>query len=148
MTWPGIEPRSSGPLNFRMIVWKNRKKVSRGQRITFIVCSYPTLFVLFLKGAIFCTRSDLIQIIFKQIRLVHGILKDTTTPGQSEPESNGNEGVLYTLQVSRTGASPLDAVGDPIKIGAFNLILERYECFYPPHTYTAKFFYMNGLGIK
>ena len=32
-----------------------------------------------------------------------------TNPGQSEPRSNDNEGVLHTLQISRTGASPSDA---------------------------------------
>ena len=31
---------------------------------------------------------------------------DTTTPSQSGPKSNGNEGVLHILQSSKTGASP------------------------------------------
>ena len=35
-------------------------------------------------------------------------LKGTTTPGRSGPRSNGNEGILHTLQISRTNASPLD----------------------------------------
>ena len=34
----------------------------------------------------------------------------TTTPGQSEPGSNGNEGVIHTPQTFRTGASPPDAI--------------------------------------
>ena len=34
----------------------------------------------------------------------------TTTPSQSRPESNGNEGVLHILQSSKTGATPSDAV--------------------------------------
>ena len=34
----------------------------------------------------------------------------TTTPGQSEPESKANEGVVNTLQVFKTGASPSDVV--------------------------------------
>ena len=32
-------------------------------------------------------------------------LTDTTTPGQSEPGSNGNESILHIPQNSRTGAS-------------------------------------------
>ena len=39
-----------------------------------------------------------------------GILAGTTTLNQSWLGSNGNEGVLYTLQISRTGASLSDAV--------------------------------------
>ena len=35
---------------------------------------------------------------------------DATTLDQSEPGSNGNEGVLYIPQSSRTGASPSDVV--------------------------------------
>ena len=37
-----------------------------------------------------------------------GALTGTTTLAQSEPESNGNEGVLYTFQSPRIRASPLD----------------------------------------
>ena len=37
-----------------------------------------------------------------------GALTGTTTPGQSEPESNGNEGIHHIPQSSRTGASPSD----------------------------------------
>ena len=33
-----------------------------------------------------------------------------TAPGQSRSESNGNEGVFYIHQNSRTGASPSNAV--------------------------------------
>ena len=32
------------------------------------------------------------------------------TQGQSGPESNGNEEVLHTPQISKTGASPSDTV--------------------------------------
>ena len=55
----------------------------------------------------FCTRSYQIQISFKQIYLT---LTDTITPGQSEPRSNGNEGIQHTTQISKTGASPSNAV--------------------------------------
>ena len=37
-------------------------------------------------------------------------LTDTTTPGQSRPESNGNEGVHYIPQSSRSGASLSDGL--------------------------------------
>ena len=40
------------------------------------------------------------------IWLIDGILTGTFTPGQSGLLSNGNEGVLYSPQISRTGASP------------------------------------------
>ena len=46
---------------------------------------------------IFCTQSD---VIFKQI---HFTRSGTNTPGKSGLGSNGNEGVLHTLQTSRTG---------------------------------------------
>ena len=36
-----------------------------------------------------------------------GTLSGTTTPGQSGPGSNGNEGVVHIPQSSRTGASPI-----------------------------------------
>ena len=38
-----------------------------------------------------------------------GTLIGTTTLDQSGPESNGNEGVLYTPQITWTGALPSDA---------------------------------------
>ena len=39
-----------------------------------------------------------------------GILIGTTNPCQSRAGSNGNEEVLHTPQISRTGASQLSAV--------------------------------------
>ena len=45
------------------------------------------------------------------IRHINGTLSDATTPGQSGPGCNGNEGVLHILQSSSiTGASPLDCL--------------------------------------
>ena len=38
------------------------------------------------------------------------IITGTTIPGQSGPESTGNEGVDSTPQISKIGTSPLDAV--------------------------------------
>ena len=35
---------------------------------------------------------------------------DTNTPSQSEPESNGKEGVLHSSQSPKTGALPSDRV--------------------------------------
>ena len=37
-------------------------------------------------------------------------LTNTTTLNQSGPGINGNEGVLYTPQISKTGVSPSNAV--------------------------------------
>ena len=37
-------------------------------------------------------------------------LTGSTTLRQSEPGSNGNEGILHILQSSRTGVSPLDGL--------------------------------------
>ena len=44
------------------------------------------------------------------MRPIDGILTGTITLGQSGPGSNGNEGTLYFLQSSGTGASPSNAV--------------------------------------
>ena len=41
---------------------------------------------------------------------VDGTLTSIITLIQSEPGSNGNEGVHYTTQISKTGASSSDAV--------------------------------------
>ena len=41
-------------------------------------------------------------------------LTGTTTPGPSRFGSNNNEGLLHTIQSSRTGASSLDAVQDTL----------------------------------
>ena len=51
------------------------------------------------------------QIIFKRpIRPIDETLTGTTTPSQSGLGSNGNEGVLHTPQIIKTGASPSDVV--------------------------------------
>ena len=47
------------------------------------------------------------QIIYTQI---YGTLMHTVTLGESEPESNGNEEILHTPQISRTRVSSLNAV--------------------------------------
>ena len=44
----------------------------------------------------------------KQFWLIVGTLTVITTPGQSGPDSNGNEGVFHNFQRSRTRASPSD----------------------------------------
>ena len=41
---------------------------------------------------------------------IDGTLTGTTTLGQSGPESNSNQGVLYIPQSSRSGDSPSDTV--------------------------------------
>ena len=76
---------------------------------------YSTLMffvLLFLKRVFFCRQSFWILIGFKPIYLTHkdGTLTSTITPGQSGPESIGNETMHHTLQISWTGASSSDAV--------------------------------------
>ena len=44
------------------------------------------------------------------IWLIGQTLISTTTPGQSRPESNGKEGVLFTPHISKTETSPSDVV--------------------------------------
>ena len=39
---------------------------------------------------------------------IDGILSSATTPEKSGPESNGNEGVLSILRISKAGTSPSD----------------------------------------
>ena len=41
---------------------------------------------------------------------MYGTLTSTTTLSKGGPGSNGSKGVLRTRQISRTGASPSDAV--------------------------------------
>ena len=78
-----------------------------------INCSYLTLIILLNYNHLFAhsymvSYSCLIQIIFKQIYLTDRW--DPTTPSQSGPGSNDNEGLLHTPKIFRTGASLLDAV--------------------------------------
>ena len=44
------------------------------------------------------------------LRPIDRILSGATIPGQSGPGSDGNEGLLYITQISKTKASPSDAV--------------------------------------
>ena len=46
----------------------------------------------------------------KSFWFIDGNLTGTTTPGQSVPYSNANEGVLHTSMISRTGASQSDVI--------------------------------------
>ena len=41
---------------------------------------------------------------------IGGTLKGITSPGQSGPESNGNEEVVHIPQIFKAGASPSDRV--------------------------------------
>ena len=55
-----------------------------------------------------------------------GNLIDTATPDQSEPGSNVNEDIPYTLKISRTVASPSDVIlyrgpGIPLLEGLISL---------------------------
>ena len=44
------------------------------------------------------------------MQLIDSTLSGASTPGQSGPGSNDNEGVLHIPQNSRTGASPSDGL--------------------------------------
>ena len=59
-------------------------------------------------------HSNIILIIFKEIYSVHRLDSNwyyrMTTLTKSSSGSNGNEELVHSLQISRTGASPLDAV--------------------------------------
>ena len=70
-------------------------------------CTFIFTFLLLFLKIYFCTSSNQIQIILKCIIVT---LTSTTTPGKSEPGSNGNEEVLHSSLISRTGASPSDAI--------------------------------------
>ena len=96
------------------------------------------IFILFPEG-IFFTRSNRIRLVPKHIYLTLGwtiyltlgwpiyltlgwpiyltlgwpiylTQTDSTTPDKNGPESNGNNGVLYIPQISRTRTSPLETV--------------------------------------
>ena len=74
----------------------------RGWVIMFIVCTY-LWFLCFLK--VFCTRSNRIWLIFKQIYVTHRWNpNNTTTANQSGSVSNGNKDVLHTSQIFKIGA--------------------------------------------
>ena len=47
----------------------------------------------------------------RQFNLTFRTESGATTPGKSEPGSNGNEGVLYIPQSAKIGASPSDCLG-------------------------------------
>ena len=61
---------------------------------------------LLLKSSFFCTQPYQMEIIFKHLLDSVGI----GTPDQNGPGCNGNDGVLHTPQISRTGASPSDSI--------------------------------------
>ena len=73
-------------------------------QLTFIACNkYSNLNNLQLYGIKFCY---LIQIIFKRFyRPIDGTLTASSTARKNGPMSNGNEGVLHTPQIFRTGTS-------------------------------------------
>ena len=54
-------------------------------------------------------------------------LSGATTPGQSGPGSNDNEGVLQITQIFRTGASPSDSFVSYSGHAKCSLKLGRYK---------------------
>ena len=67
---------------------------------------------LYIKTSLFQTIQFSINTQFSSIWPINRTLLAATTPGQSEPGNDGNEGVLHIPQSSSiTGASPLDCFG-------------------------------------
>ena len=56
----------------------------------------------------------------------------STTLGQSWLGSNGNEGVLHTPQIFRTGASPIDTIQFYIQDTLFDWILLLHSVYSKP----------------
>ena len=61
---------------------------------------------LFTNNFFFFQTQFFYELIFWSIQPIDGTLTGTTTPKQSGPGCNGNEGVLHISQDSRTGTSP------------------------------------------
>ena len=75
-----------------------------GKRISFNILS--DLYFLYCYLNFFCTWSTQIQrFLNRSILPVDGSIISTTTPSQSGPGINGNEGVLHTPEISTSGAS-------------------------------------------
>ena len=55
-------------------------------------------------------QSNMNNFLNRSIWPINESLTGTTNLGPSGPGSNSSEGVLHILQISRTGASPLDVV--------------------------------------
>ena len=74
---------------------------------------------------------------FSSIWRIHRTLSDATTPGQSGPGSNGNEGVLRISESSSiTGTSPPDRLvsylGHLLGMGVLPLCRDAVSVFYCP----------------
>ena len=70
---------------------------------------YTFLWSCFFKRFFFFLHKVLLNINNIQT-VLDGPLKGTITPGQNGPKSHGNERVCHTHQISRTRASPSDAI--------------------------------------
>ena len=59
---------------------------------------------------------------------IDGTLSSATTPGQSEPGGNGNEGVIHIPQISKAGVLPSDGLMSyPGHIGAGGGVLPLHR---------------------
>ena len=72
--------------------------VSSNYLMTVIICLHTVIWF-----QVFLSNPNNFQTYF-----IDGDLTDTTTLSQSRPGSNGNE--FFTPQITRTGASPPDAI--------------------------------------
>ena len=57
-----------------------------------------------------CKKAHRIRLILKPIWPIDESVTEFTTPGQRGPGNNGNNGIRYTFQIFRTGASPFRVV--------------------------------------
>ena len=84
--------------------------------------------------AFFCTRSDWIRIIFKQIYLTHKLDSIRYTQDQTGPGPNGSEEILNNPRSSRNRASPFDAIQCPLgRWGCLTLLQGVQWSFSKPH---------------
>ena len=81
--------------------------------LIYIICTvisfhtFPSItnnVLLFLKNFFAEGPIEYEQFLKRSIKAIDGTLTGTTTPGQSRSGNNGNEGLLYILQIFRTRA--------------------------------------------
>ena len=93
---------------FRVLIYITNNS-SRDQSFVFIWLNNQT--VLFLTIQFSMSHLFAFSLNVKQFYLTHRNLSGTTTPSQSQPESDGSEGVLCVPQSSNvTGVSPSDCL--------------------------------------
>ena len=99
---------------------------------TFFSYLIPNPF-LYKQTVLFQVIKFSISILFSSIWPIDKTLSGATTPGQSEPGSDGNEWVLRIPQSSSiTGTSSSDCSGHSLGVGVLPLCREAIGVFYSP----------------